>query len=62
MEIGMPDNLQRRRPEDPNTISLGEAWEVKYWCEALGVTEARLREAVRAVGHSVAKVRAYLKK
>lgn len=38
-----------------------KAHEVRYWTKELGVTEAQLRAAVREVGTSVAKVRAYLK-
>jgi len=34
--------------------------EVRYWCEALGCTEAQLRESVQAVGNSPGNVRAYL--
>ncbi|ANR86134.1 DUF3606 domain-containing protein [Cronobacter sakazakii] len=58
----MVDNLQRRQPEDKNFINLSESWEVKYWTQALGVTESQLRAAVKAVGNGTAKVRAYLGK
>ncbi len=53
----MVDNLQRRQPEDKHFISLSESWEVAYWTKALGVTEAQLRAAVKAVGNSTAKVK-----
>lgn len=58
----MADNLNRRQPEDKNFISLSESWEVAYWTQALGVTEAQLKAAVKAVGNGTAKVKAYLGK
>lgn len=58
----MVDNLQRRQPEDKHFISLSESWEVAYWTKTLGVTEAQLRAAVKAVGNSTAKVKAHLGK
>lgn len=57
----MADNLNRRKPEDNTKISLTEQWEIDYWTQELGVTEAQLRAAVGAVGNSAAKVRAHLK-
>ncbi|MDQ6472530.1 DUF3606 domain-containing protein [Flavobacterium sp. LHD-80] len=56
------DDLSKKRPQDSSKISLTESWEVTYWCGALGVSEAKLREAVKAVGHSAAAVRGYLGK
>ena len=58
----MADDLTRRQPEDPTKISLTEPWEVKYWTGKFGVTEAQLRAAVKAVGHSTARVKAHLGK
>ena len=45
---------------DRDLISLAQEHEVRYWTKALGVSEARLREAVARVGHSAAKVRVEL--
>jgi uncharacterized protein DUF3606 len=45
---------------DRNLISLTEEHEVRYWTKTLGVSEQRLREVVKQVGHSAAKVRAKL--
>lgn len=45
---------------DRKLISLEEPHEVRSWTESLGVTEERLREAVKAVGHSADAVRQYL--
>jgi hypothetical protein len=58
----MADDLHKKRPQDASKISLIEDWEVRYWCEKFGCTEAQLRAAVKAVGHSAAKVEEYLKK
>jgi hypothetical protein len=58
----MSDDLTKRRPQDANKISLTEPWEVRYWTQALGVTEPQLRSAVSAVGHSTSAVRRHLGK
>lgn len=58
----MSDDLSKRRPQDSSKVNIHEAWEVKYWCAKFGVTETRLREAVRAVGVSAAAVQKYLGK
>lgn len=58
----MPDNLSKKRPQDASKISLTEKWEVEYWTAALGVSEAKLREAVKTVGHAAASVRKHLGK
>jgi hypothetical protein len=54
------DNKRKKR-HDAKLISLREQYEVRYWTRALGVTAERLRAAVKAVGHSVAKVRAHMR-
>lgn len=56
----MADDKNKRVPQDANLISLTEDYEVEYWTKALGVSKAKLTEAVKAVGHSAAKVRAWL--
>jgi hypothetical protein len=45
---------------DRKLISLDEEHEVRYWTKTLGVSEQRLRDAVKRVGHSAAKVRVEL--
>jgi hypothetical protein len=57
----MSDDLTKKIPQDSSKVNVNEAWEVKYWCEKFGCTEARLKEAVRAVGVSAKAVEAYLK-
>ena len=56
------DDLTKRRPQDANLISLTERWEVDYWTRALGVSEVKLRETVKEVGHSAAAVKKKLGK
>lgn len=58
----MSDDLNNRGQQDRARINLNEDHELRYWTEALGVSEARLRQAVQAVGVSADAVRAYLKK
>ena len=56
----MGDDRTKRGPADRSRINVGEDYEVDYWTDDLGVTEDRLREAVKAVGQSVEAVRKYL--
>ena len=58
----MPDDLRRRKPEDPQRININQPWEVEYWCDRLGCTESQLRDAVSTVGPMVKDVKAYLGK
>lgn len=45
---------------DRKLISLQEDYEVRDWCKSLGVTEERLRAAVKAVGNSADAVRNFI--
>jgi len=58
----MADNKNDTGSPDRDRISLSEDYEIRDWTQSLGVSEARLREAVSAVGDSADKVRAYLTK
>jgi Protein of unknown function (DUF3606) len=58
----MPDNLKIKQPEDPTKINIHETWEVNYWTDKFGISAGELIAAVRAVGVSVAAVKAYLNK
>lgn len=58
----MADNLQNRGPQDDARVNVNQAWEVTYWTKKFGVTEAKLREAVKAVGVMVVDVKKYLGK
>ena len=53
----MSDDTENRGPADRSRISLEQGYEVRYWTQALGCTEAQLREAVGAVGNSADAVR-----
>jgi hypothetical protein len=56
----MSDDTSQRGPQDRSRINLGQAHEVRYWTQALGVSEAELSRAVGAVGSSADKVREFL--
>jgi hypothetical protein len=58
----MSDDLKNRGAQDRARIAMSEPHEVKYWTEALGVSQAELQRAVDAVGNSAEKVREFLKK
>lgn len=53
----MSDDLKNRGPADRAGIKVNEPHELRYWTKALGCTEQQLRDAVKAVGVSVEKVR-----
>ena len=56
----MADDLKDRGAQDRARINVNEAHEVRYWTEALNVSEAQLRAAVSAVGVSAEAVRQFL--
>ncbi|MBR0709221.1 MULTISPECIES: DUF3606 domain-containing protein [Bradyrhizobium] len=51
------DNLTKRAQPDRSKINMHEAFEVKYWTHALGVSKEQLQRAVDKVGNSAAAVR-----
>ncbi len=53
----MSDDRTKVGEPDRSFISLSEDHEVRYWTQALNVSEDRLREAVEKVGSSADKVR-----
>ena len=57
----MADNKAKRGGSDRGLIALSEAYEVRYWSKKFKVTPAKLKAAVKAVGHSAKKVEAYIK-
>jgi hypothetical protein len=57
----MTDDTRTRGEPDRSRINLNQEHEVRYWTQALDVTEDELREAVRAAGSSAADVREYLR-
>ena len=57
----MADDKGKRGGSDRRLIALSEAYEVRYWSKKFRVTPAKLRSAVKKVGHSAKKVEAYIK-
>ena len=57
----MADNKAKRGRADAALIALSEPYEVRYWCKKLKITPAKLKAAVKKVGHSAKKVEAYIK-
>ena len=58
----MPDDKTKRHPHDGKRIDIHDPQEVRNWCHIFGVTEAKLRVAVKVVGTSSTDVRKYLGK
>ena len=56
----MSDDTSQRGPQDRSRINMAQPHEVRYWTQALGVSEAELSRAVGAVGSSADKVREFL--
>jgi hypothetical protein len=57
----MADNKSKRAGSDRGLIALSERYEVQYWSKKFKVTPAKLRYAVKKVGHSAKKVEDYIK-
>ena len=51
----MADNTSKRGASDRGLIALSEPYEVGYWSKKFKVTPAKLRYAVKKVGHSAKK-------
>ncbi len=56
----MDDKTKTGSP-DRDLININEAYEVRDWADKFGVSHAKLKEAVAAVGTSARKVEAWLK-
>ena len=46
----MADDTTNRSSQDRKRINVNEPHEVRYWTQALGVSEAELRDSVKRVG------------
>src|ERR1700710_2282684 len=57
----MADDKKKRGGVDRALIALSEAYEVSYWSKKFKITPAKLKAAVKQVGHSAKKVEAYVK-
>ncbi|VIO76924.1 hypothetical protein CI1B_68030 [Bradyrhizobium ivorense] len=55
----MADSKKKRGAADRALIALSESYEVAYWSKKFKVTPAKLKAAVKKVGHSAKKVEAY---
>lgn len=56
----MADDLKQAGRHDESRINIGQDYEVRYWCEKLGVSPDQLKSAVAKVGPVVRHVREYL--
>lgn len=52
----MADDPSKRGPVDRWRINTTQEWEIRYWSEKFGVSQADLLDAVSAVGNSPDKV------
>ena len=57
----MADNKKKRGGADRALIALSEPYEVAYWSKKFKITPAKLKTAVKKVGHAAKKVEAYIK-
>jgi len=57
----MADNKSKAGEPDRSMINTSERYEMEYWTKKLGVSDAELKAAVKAVGNSVEQVTAYLR-
>ncbi len=57
----MADNKAKRGGADRALIALTERYDVAYWTKKFKVTPAKLKYAVKKVGHSARKVEDYIK-
>ena len=57
----MADNKKKRGGADRGLIALSQPYEVAYWSKKFKITPAKLKTAVKKVGHSAKKVDAYIK-
>jgi hypothetical protein len=57
----MPDDLNKKRPQDSSKVNVNEPYEVNYWTERFNISEAKLNKAVKAVGPMVADIEKWLK-
>lgn len=56
------DDKKKTGSPDKDLINVNEAYELRDWADKFGVTHAKLKAAVNAVGTSAKKVEAYLNK
>lgn len=57
----MPDDKNKRGPQDSSRINISERYEVEYWSQKFNTSPERLRDAVSMVGVMADNVGEYLK-
>jgi hypothetical protein len=62
MEKVMADNLKDRGPQDRARVNVEEGYERQWWAKKWGISEDKLREAVKSAGASAGAVASYLGK
>ena len=58
----MPDNKNKKAPQDANRVNIHEPYEVEYWTKKWGCTSQQLKDCVGKVGTSAAAVQKCLGK
>ena len=56
----MPDNLNRKKPEDPNRINVNQQWELEYWSKKFSISIKKLKQAIETAGPMVNNVKKHL--
>jgi hypothetical protein len=57
----MPDDKNKKGPQDASRINVNELYELQYWSKHFGVTAGEIKAAVDKVGPSVKAVENELK-
>jgi hypothetical protein len=58
----MSDDKSKKGPADAKRINVNEPYEVEYWTGKFGISAAKLKEGVKAVGPMAADVAKWLGK
>jgi uncharacterized protein DUF3606 len=58
-KVGAYIKMKKAKKRDRALIAVSQAYEVRYWSKKFKTTPAKLKAAVKAVGHSSKKVAAY---
>jgi hypothetical protein len=56
----MSDDKTKTGPQDAKFVNVNEDYELRYWTGKFGVSAEKLKEAVKAVGTSAAKIGEFL--
>jgi hypothetical protein len=58
-KVGAYIKMKKAKKRDRALIAVSQAYEVRYWAKKFKTTPAKLKAAVKSVGHSSKKVAAY---